>query len=832
MLVLLPADDLDQPSGHGSSAPIGSPSLPGCPLSPDVRQEPVPMPLNETETCDRYITPALLAAGWSSTDQISRERQFTAGKIVVAGTTARRLERKRYDYLLRYTRDLPLAVVEAKAYDLPADTGLQQAMEYAQILGLSFAYATNGREFIEHDFITGIEKRLAMTDFPSPAVLWARLNQPKKLAPATEKVVVSPGFNDPSRSPRYYQTTAINRTVEAIANGKERVLLTLATGTGKSFIAFQICFRLWEARWNRKGTPSRPKILYLADRNLLLDRPMEQEFRPFGDARHKIEGEAVKSREMYFATYQQIAKDESRPGLYREYAPDFFDLIVIDECHRGSARDDSNWREILDHFTGAAKLGMTATPLRQDNRDTYAYFGKALVTYSLRQGIEDGFLAPFKVRRVVTDADDAGWRPEPGQRDRYGEVIPDGVYATPDFERTIVLPDRTEVIARYLTRFLKKTDRFGKMIVFCVDQEHASNMRRALANQNDDLVKQYPDYVCRVTSDEGDIGRKHFDNFQDVDRQTPAILTTSEMLTTGVDAPTVKNIAICRVINSMTTFKQVVGRGTRVREDYGKLWFTILDFTGSATRNFADPEFDGDPIDEGEEDVRGEPVVDMEGRGELSLRRSSYPPSGDPPNLVISDSSRPPGPRKYYVDDAQVEILAELVYELDADGRRLRTVSLTDYAGEKVRNLYRSISELRAKWTDPKYRDDVRRELEDRGIDLSDLASRTPQPDADPFDILCYVAFSAPLKSRRERAEAARKKSGFWERYTPEAKAVLSAILDKYSEYGVDQLAVPAVLEVPPISEMGNVIELAGRFGGAREMGEAISELQTILYAG
>src|ERR1017187_1808543 len=565
--------------------------------------------LTEADTCRRYVLPKLYAAGWND-DQISEQKSFTDGRIVVPGSKVKRRPQKRLDYLLRYRRDFPIAVVEAKTiYAKPAD-GLQQAKEYAQILGLKFAYATNGHGIVEHDFLTGQDSDLEA--FPSADDLWSRLSTSEGIVDEkTAERVLAPYYHLSGKSPRYYQEIAINRAVQAVLQGKRRVLLTLATGTGKTVIAFQICYKLWSSPWNRTGEHRRPRILFLADRNVLVDDPKDKTFAPFGDARWKIQGEAIKSREMYFATYQAIARDEHRPGLYREFARDFFDLIIVDECHRGSARDESNWREILEYFEPAFQLGMTATPLRQDNKDTYAYFGNPLYTYSLKQGIDDGFLAPYRVHRVVSTVDAAGWRPSKGELDRFGREIPDGQYSTKDFERLVSLKARTEAIARNLSDFLKKTDRFVKTIVFCVDQEHAEDMRKAINNCNTDIVKENPDYVVRVVSDEGQIGRGHLDRFMDVETLVPTVVTTSQMLTTGVDVPTCRNIVLTRVINSMTDFKQIIGRGTRVRDDYGKLYFNILDYTGSATRLFADPEFDGEPalITEEEMDAAGKEVT-------------------------------------------------------------------------------------------------------------------------------------------------------------------------------------------------------------------------------
>jgi type I restriction enzyme, R subunit len=468
----------------------------------------------EADTCRKYVLPKLYAANWSD-DQISEQKTFTDGRIVVAGAKVRRRPQKRADYLLRYTRDFMLAVVEAKAsYKKPGD-GLQQAKQYAQTLGLKFAYATNGHGIVEHDFLTG--KDTDLDAFPTPPALWKRLQEGEGIeTQETAYRLLTPYHHLSDKIPRYYQEIAINRTVQAVLQGKRRILLTMATGTGKTLVAFQICWKLWSSRWNRTGEYRRPKILYLADRNILVDDPKDKDFPPFGDARWKIEGEAVKGREMYFAIYQAIAKDERRPGLYREYAPDFFDLIIVDECHRGSAADESNWREILEYFQPAYQVGMTATPLREDNRDTYRYFGNPLYTYSLRQGIEDGFLAPYRVHRIVTTADAAGWRPSKGELDRYGREIPDGLYGTQDFERVVALKARTQAIARHLSNYLRKTDRLAKTIVFCVDQEHAEEMRKALNNENADLVKEHPDYVCRVVSDEGQVGRGHLSNFQEL----------------------------------------------------------------------------------------------------------------------------------------------------------------------------------------------------------------------------------------------------------------------------------------------------------------------------
>ncbi|HOP48316.1 MAG TPA: DEAD/DEAH box helicase family protein [Desulfobacteraceae bacterium] len=791
--------------------------------------------LTEADTCRKFVLPKLVDAGWDTEPHsFTEQRTFTDGRIIVSGGKVRRGKQKRADYLLRYTRDFPIAVVEAKANYRSAGDGLQQAKEYAQILGLNFAYATNGKEIIEVDFLTGKEKKLDA--FPSPVDLWTRQRSSQGLNDIQAERLLTASYLEANRRPRYYQEIAINRVVQAIVQGKKRVLLTMATGTGKTLVAFQICWKLWSSRWNQNGEYRRPKILYLADRSVLVDDPKDKTFTPFGEARHKIEnGEVVKSREMYFALYQSLARDERRPGLYREYAPDFFDLIIVDECHRGSASDESNWREILEYFEPAHQLGMTATPLRQDNRDTYKYFGNPIYTYSLRDGIADGFLAPYRVHRVVTTVDAAGWRPSKGELDRYGREIPDEEYQTKDFERIVALRVRTETISKHITSFLKKSgDRFGKTLVFCVDQEHADEMRRALNNLNADLAKDNPDYVCRVTADEGNIGRGHLSRFQELETLTPAILTSSKLLTTGVDAPMVKNVALVRVVGSMTEFKQIIGRGTRVRDDYGKYFFNILDYTGTATRHFADSDFDGDPalvteetIDEHGETTEVEVVQPEEPTETIETDLGSIvdqPQIADPPGEDYR--------RKFYVDTGSVEIAAQLVYELDADGKQLRVVKYADYTAEKVRTLYPTAAELRQHWANPFDRKEIIEGLAERGIEFDELMKQTGKPEADPFDLLCHVAFNAPLRTRRERADRLRKdRKDFFDKYGPEARAVLEDLLDKYTEYGVAEFTLPDVLKGPPISNRGNVGEIIQLFGGPEILRDAVAELQQELYA-
>jgi type I restriction enzyme R subunit len=779
--------------------------------------------ITEADTCRKYVLPKLREAGWTD-DQIREQKYFTDGRIVVTGRRHFRKPGKKADYLLYYRPDYRLAVVEAKAaYKEPAD-GLQQAMEYAEILGLRFAYATNGHGIVEHDYTTG--KQRALYRFPSAADLWGRLRAAEGLADDKLAEDLLFPFNRELRNPdgsiktpRYFQEIAIHRAVQAVLQGKPRILITMATGSGKTFVAVQIVWKLWKTERKRR-------ILYLVDRNILVDQPLVREFSIFGDAVWKIQGEAKKGREIYFALYQALAEDESRPGLYKEYPPDYFDLIIVDECHRGSAADESRWRRILEYFHSATQIGMTATPLREETRDTYRYFGNPIYTYRLGQGIEDGFLVPYRVHRIVPSVDATGWRPDQGQLDRFGREIPDGVYETKDFERVVSLLCRTEVVAHHLTAYLKRTDRFGKTMVFCVDQEHAEDMRAALHKANEDLTQQYPHYVARVTADEGKVGRGHLDDFVDPERDVPVILTTSKLLGTGVDAPTCRNIVLFKPIGSIVEFKQIIGRGTRLYPDKDKLWFTILDYAG-ATRLFADPNFDGEPERITEERIY--PFGEESGPpAEVGEGPSHEGDEGE--DVLVDDWGEKPH-RKYYVDGVEVRITAEMVYELDSSGKKQRVVKYTDYTAEQVRRLCPTPAELRTQWMDAEHRAAIQQALAERGIDFSTLVEATNQPDADPFDLLVHIAWNAPLRTRRERAERVRReRKDFWDRYTPQSRAVLNDLLDKYTDYGVTQLDDLQILEVPPLSERGTPMEIAGFFGGADHLRSAVAELQSLLY--
>ena len=788
--------------------------------------------MSEADTCREFVTPRLVEAGWATAPHaIGEQRSFTNGRIIVAGGKVRRGKQKRADYLLYYRRDYPLAVVEAKEIGLPAETGVQQAREYAEILGLKFAYATNGHRIIEIDYTTGTEREVDR--YATPEELWARLNGANGLPAAAQAQWLEPYNLTSGKIPRYYQDAAIRSVVEAILSGQKRVLATLATGTGKTSVAFQVCWKLWNSRWNRSGEYRRPKILFLADRNILVDDPKDKDFIHFGDARHKITGaDPSQARDMYFGIYQALTT--SSEDVFRQYAPDFFDLIVIDECHRGSARDSSSWRKVLDYFSAATHFGMTATPLREESRDSYEYFGNPVYTYSLRQGIEDGFLAPYRVHRVITTADAAGWRPNRDELDRYGREIPDEEYQTKDFERVVALRARTQAMAKHLSDFMRGTDRFAKTIVFCVDQEHAAEMRQALVNLNADLVRDYPDYVCRVTADEGAIGLAHLHKFKDVDEPTPVILTTSQLLTTGVDAEMVKNVVLARVVGSRPEFKQIIGRGTRLRVDYGKEYFNIIDFTGTATQHFADPEFDGEParIEQVTIDDDGEVV-------EKELSETDPPPeypeveSEDDPETAGVTSEESGEPRKFYVDGGKVEVIGHLVYDLDAGGKKLQVVRYTEYSARTVRSLFPNRDELKSKWARPDTRVEVLRELAERHISFDELVVSTGHQDADAFDLLCHLAWNAPLLTRRQRAEQARKRAeDQFSKYGDTARDILRLLLDRYVERGVIQFnRLSDLLKVAPFDRYGTPSEIADRhFGGVPALREAVTRLQATLY--
>ena len=776
--------------------------------------------MSEADTCRTYIVPKLTTAGWAD-DSITEQLVLTPGRIVPVGDRHTRKTGLRPDYVLFIRRNIPIAVVEAKAdYKLPAQ-GLQQSMRYAEMLGVKFAYASNGKAIVEHDYITGQER--TVEQFPSPDELWVRwcgvlnLQEQKNADDALTAYFEQSG----GKVARYYQQVAINAAVAAVLAGQKRILLTMATGTGKTFVAFQIVWRLWKAK--RKS-----RILYLADRNVLIDQAKDRTFAPMGGALHKIQGKATKSREVYFALYQALANPTGGPNLYESYPRDFFDLIIVDECHRGAANEEGNWRKILEYFDSATQIGMTATPKRTDNIDTYDYFGDPIYTYSLKQGIEDGFLAPYRVYRVIPDVDASGLQIDPGVLDRFGREVPPGLYGTKEFERIVSLLSRTEVVARHLTDYLKRTGRFAKTIVFCVDQEHALDMRLALSKLNTDLVKAHPNYVERVVSDEGSVGRGHLDDFQDPEKQTPVILTTSQMLTTGVDAPTCCNIVLFKPINSMVDFKQIIGRGTRVSEEHGKFWFTIIDYVG-ATQLFYDPAFDGDPVRVTKTQIDGdgnETVVQDSEEGTL-------PPEEEAPRGVMEIEQKVGElPRKYYVDNVEVYIAGEQAFELDPEGNILRTMEFTDYVTQNVRRLNLSAEHLRQAWPLTEQRREILEQLRQYGIDPDHLAAATHHEDADALDLLLHVAYNAPLVSRRERLEKLRqKKSNFLNTFTPAARQILDTLLEKYGDFGISQLDdLPSLLKVQPFSGYGSPADIYEIFGGATKLVQTVDELQKFLY--
>jgi len=730
----------------------------------------------EKDTCRDYVLPRLRAAGWTE-EQIQIEFPITDGRIISVGSKHRRGDALRADYVLEYRPGLPIAVVEAKREHAIPGKGLQQGKNYARLLDVPFTYATNGKGIVEDDRGTGRETG-TLNEFAGPEELWARFRAYKGLDDELSATGVALPFNRSLRNfdgsakePRYYQRTAINRTVAAVLRGDRRVLLTLATGTGKTFVSMQIAWKLWNSGWH---PGRRPRILYLADRNILVDQPRLDYFVPaFGEGPiWTLRGAPKSGREIYFAIYQAIADSGGEEdGIFRQFSPDFFDLVIVDECHRGSASAESAWRRILERFSPASQIGMTATPKRDETADTYAYFGDPLFEYTLAQGIEDGFLAPYRVRRVVLSADAHGWTPDAGQLDLFGKEIPDGLYTTSQFERIVSLLSRTEAAARHLTDYLKRTDRWAKTIVFCVNQEHADQTRRALHNANADLTQQHPDYVVRIVSDEAQIGRGHLGNFGDTEKDTPVIATSSQMLSTGVDLPTVKNIVLFRTIGSMAMFKQMIGRGTRLFPDADKLSFDIIDYSG-ATALFADPEFDGPPerIDREEIDETGVLIDDV------THEQPEPPPFDDGAwNIDEADIQQR---AKFYVGETEVWVTAEAIYQLDPNTQRLRLVEYRDHVADSVRTLFPDPSQLRTQWRSRVGRHDVHDALSRRGIDLEELPDRAGLPDADGLDVLVHLAWNQPLATRVDRTRRVRKEhADFFAAHKPAARDVLSQLL-------------------------------------------------------
>ena len=808
--------------------------------------------LTERDICSKCITPAVLKAGWDSHTQVREEVSFTKGRIIVRGKLVSRGKGKRADYILYYKPNIPIAIIEAKDNSQSVGAGMQQALDYAETLNIPFVFSSNGDGFVFHDR-TGMsaskETELSLSAFPPPADLWARYCVWKGIGLETEKTILQDYFDDGSgKTPRYYQVNAVNASVEAIAKGQDRILLVMATGTGKTYTAFQIIWRLWKS--GRKK-----RILFLADRNVLIDQTMVNDFRPFGGAMAKLSTRSKTieradgtrtdltlaldskrridtSYEIYLGLYQAITGPDEKQKLFKEFSPDFFDLIVVDECHRGSAADDAAWREILDHFSSATQIGLTATPKETEYVSNIAYFGEPVFSYSLREGISDGFLAPYKVIKVHVDRDVDGYRPEKGQVDRDGDEVEDRIYNTKDFDRTIVLDDRTKLVAARVTEFLKESGgRFQKSIIFCVDQEHASRMRKALINENKDLVDSNHRYVMRITGSDKD-GLDQIGNFIDPESVYPVIVTTSRLLSTGVDAQTCRLIVLDRAVGSMTEFKQIVGRGTRVHEDTKKFYFTLMDFRG-ATSHFADKDFDGDPIqiyvpgpddpinppDAGESGATGsDGGVEREGETIVDGDSGGIEPSKKGQRL-----------RKIYVDGIDVSIMAERVEYLDEHGK-LITESLKDFTKRALRKRFASLDDFLKRWKSAERKQAILDELEAEGLALEPIIDELGN-GLDPFDLICHVAFDAKPLTRRERADNVQKRNVF-AKYGPQARAVLDGLLAKYADEGVLNLDDANVLKISPFTSLGSVVQIVNLFGGKEGFDQAVHELQDALYEG
>jgi type I restriction enzyme R subunit len=808
--------------------------------------------LSERDICTKFITPALRQAGWDEILQIREEVTFTKGRIIVRGKMVTRGMAKRADYILYFKPNIPLALIEAKDNTHSVGDGLQQGLNYAATLDIPFVFSSNGDGFVLHDR-TGtseaVETTFGLGAFPSPAELWARYRAWKGLDPEAEKVVLQDYYHDRSdKAPRYYQVNAVNAAIEVIAKGQDRILLVMATGTGKTYTAFQIIWRLWKA--GRKK-----RILFLADRNILIDQTMVNDFRPFGAAMAKLsttaktiernDGTSVdlplaldrKRRidtayEIYLGLYQAITGPEERQKLFREFSPGFFDLIVIDECHRGSAAEDSAWREILSYFSAATQIGLTATPKETEYVSNIDYFGDPVYSYSLKQGIQDGFLAPYKVIKVHIDRDVQGYRPEKGQLDREGEEVEDRIYNTKDFDRTLVLDDRTRLVAAKITEFLTESgDRFQKTIVFCVDQEHAARMRQALINANPDLAAANHRYVMRITGNDPD-GQAQLGNFIDPESRYPVLVTTSRLLSTGVDAQTCRLIVLDREVGSMTEFKQIVGRGTRVHEDTNKLYFTLIDFRG-ASNHFADPAFDGEPVqiyEPGPDQpiTPPDPGPDDSGDADTTGEDESDDTNDLTPDPVTV--GRPPsggGTRKIYVDGVGATIIAERVEYLDENGR-LVTESLRDFTKKALRARFTSLDAFLRRWNATDRKRAIIDELAAEGLPLDPIADEFGK-DLDPFDLICHIAFDRKPLTRRERADNVKKRDAF-AKYGPQARAVLDALLAKYADEGMLNLDDTNVLRIAPFAAMGTPVQLIKAFGDRIGYERAVRELQVALY--
>jgi len=807
--------------------------------------------LTERDICTKFITPALERSGWDIQLQVLEEFAFTHGRIYVKGKLTARGEQKRADYILFYKPGIAVAIIEAKDNHHALGSGMQQGLKYAEMLDIPCVFSSNGDGFLFHDRTVKdgqIEKELSLEEFPTPEQLWMRYKAYKGLETTEEeRIAAQDYFTDGSgRTPRYYQQIAINRTVEAIAKGQNRILLVMATGTGKTYTAFQIIYRLWKS-----GVKKR--ILFLADRTALIDQTRRGDFKHFRDKMTIIKKKVIevdgderlvsnkkrgidssdKAYEVFLGLYQGLSDAEGIEDTYKDFSPDFFDLVVVDECHRGSASDNSAWRRILDYFTKATHIGLTATPKETADVSNAEYFGDPIYTYSLRQGIDDGFLAPYRVVRINLDIDVNGWRPTKGFKDKFGKEVEDRIYNKKDFDRNIVVDERRKVVAKKVTEFLRGTHRMDKVIVFCVDIEHAEGMRQALVNENADLVSQNSKYVMRITGDNNE-GKNELDNFISPEEKYPVIAVTSKLMTTGVDAQTCKVIVLDNNIQSMTEFKQIIGRGTRINEDFGKLYFTILDFR-NVTDLFADPDFDGDPVRikvtaeggdisniEQEEESNPEPIIDENTGAEIVL----VPPRGYP--LPTGSGSLVNEPQeKIYVNGVNVAVLLAREMYFDSQGKPI-TESLKDYTRSKVRNRYTSLDSFLNSWNQADRKEAIVKELEEQGI-LVDALEEAVDKKLDLFDLICHTAFDAPPLTRKERANNVKKRN-YFTKYGEKARKVLEQLLDKYADEGLENLESLEVLKVEPFDQFGTAIEILKEFGGKDKYLAAIKELEKEIY--
>ena len=787
--------------------------------------------LSERDICSKFISPALEKAGWDMLTQIREEVSFTDGRIYVKGNLTTRGKRKRADYILYYKPNIPIAIIEAKDNKHSVNDGIQQGLDYARILDIPSVYSSNGDAFYEHDRTCrdgNIERELALDNFPSPQELWQRYKKYKGIQTEQQERISSQDyfFDGSGRTPRYYQQIAINRTVEAIAKGQSRILLTMATGTGKTYTAFQIIHRLWKS-----GTKKR--ILFLADRNALIDQTKRGDFRHFKNKMTVVKHKQIdKSYEIYLALYQGLTDYNEDKDAYREFSPEFFDLIVIDECHRGSAAEDSAWREILNYFNSATHIGLTATPKETETVSSTEYFGEPLYTYSLKQGIQDGFLAPYKVLRVGLNVDLEGWRPELGKTDKQGLLVEDRIYNRRDFDKNLVIDERTQSVADKVTEFLKKTNRFDKTIIFCTDIDHAQRMRSAIANANSDLMASNSKYVMQITGDNQE-GKRELDNFINPEEDYPVIATTSKLMTTGVDAQTCKLIVLDSNIGSMTEFKQIIGRGTRINEEYGKSFFTIMDFR-NVTDLFADPDFDGDPVrikelgdtdefDTYEEEIEdADEVVDEDGEAVI------FDPIPQEPEITTGgDIIGEPKP-KYYVNGVNVAVLNERVQYMDGNGK-LITGSLRDYTRQKVREHFASLDDFLNEWNSAERKQAIIDELTEQGIVFENLKEAISK-EMNIFDLICHTAFDQPPLTRAERANNVKKRD-YFTKYGEQAKKVLEALLDKYADEGIENIEDIKILTVNPFDEIGTPMEIVSLFGGKNQYMMAVTNLEQAIYS-